>query len=124
MTTPAVKVKVNPLPAGQPASFGGGVGNFGISARLTTDNLKTHDAASLVITVSGRGNVALLEEPKVNFPPDFEVYDTKTTENTDKSNGGTSGSKSFEYPSSREATETSRSIRWNIPTMMSMPVNM
>ena len=98
VTTPAVKVKVNPLPAGQPASFGGGVGNFGISARLTTDNLKTHDAASLVITVSGRGNVALLEEPKVNFPPDFEAYDTKTTENTDKSNGGTSGSKSFEYP--------------------------
>lgn len=98
VTTPAVKVKVNPLPAGQPASFGGGVGNFGISARLTTDNLKTHDAASLIITVSGRGNVALLEEPKVNFPPDFEVYDTKTTENTDKGNGGTSGSKSFEYP--------------------------
>ena len=98
VTTPAVKVKVNPLPAGQPASFGGGVGNFGISARLTTDNLKTHDAASLIITVSGRGNVALLEEPKVNFPPDFEVYDTKTTENTDKSTGGTSGSKSFEYP--------------------------
>lgn len=98
VTTPAVKVKVNPLPAGQPASFGGGVGNFGISARLTTDNLKTHDAASLIITVSGRGNVALLEEPKVNFPPDFEVYDTKTTENTDKSNSGTSGSKSFEYP--------------------------
>lgn len=98
VTTPAVKVKVNPLPSGQPASFGGGVGNFGISARLTTDNLKTHDAASLIITVSGRGNVALLEEPKVNFPPDFEVYDTKTTENTDKSNGGTSGSKSFEYP--------------------------
>lgn len=98
VTTPAVKVKVNPLPAGQPASFGGGVGNFGISARLTTDNLKTHDAASMIITVSGRGNVALLEEPKVNFPPDFEVYDTKTTENTDKSNGGTSGSKSFEYP--------------------------
>ena len=98
VTTPAVKVKVNPLPAGQPASFGGGVGNFGISARLTSDNIKTHDAASLIITVSGRGNVALLEEPKVNFPPDFEVYDTKTTENTDKSTGSTSGSKSFEYP--------------------------
>lgn len=98
VTTPAVKVKVNSLPAGQPASFGGGVGNFGISARLTSDNLKTHDAASLIITVSGRGNVALLEEPKVNFPPDFEVYDAKTTENTDKSTGGTSGSKSFEFP--------------------------
>ena len=98
VTTPALKVKVNPLPAGQPASFGGGVGDFSISARLTTDSLKTHDAASLVLTVSGRGNVTLLEEPKVSFPPDFEVYDTKTTENTDKGNGGISGSKSFEYP--------------------------
>ena len=98
ITTPAVKVKVNPLPAGQPASFGGGVGSFGISARLSSDELKAHDAGSLVITLSGRGNVSLLEEPKVSFPPDFEVYDTKTTENTDKSNGGTSGSKSFEFP--------------------------
>ena len=51
-----------------------------------------------MITVSGKGNVALLEAPKVNFPPDFEVYDTKTTQNTDKSNGGTTGSKTFEYP--------------------------
>ena len=98
VTTPAVKVKVNPLPAGQPSSFGGGVGSFGISARLSSDSIKTHDAASLIITVSGRGNVALLEEPKVSFPPDFEVYDTKTTENTDKSSGGVSGSKTFEYP--------------------------
>ena len=98
VVTPAAKIKVDPLPAGQPASFGGGVGSFGISARLTSDDIKTHDAASLVITVSGRGNVALLEEPKVNFPPDFEVYDTKTTENTDKSNGGISGSKTFEFP--------------------------
>ncbi len=98
VVTPAAKMKVDPLPVGQPASFGGGVGSFGISARLTSDDIKTHDAASLVITVSGRGNVALLEEPKVNFPPDFEVYDTKTTENTDKSNGGISGSKTFEFP--------------------------
>ena len=98
VSTSALRVKVNPLPAGQPASFGGGVGSFGISARLSSDELKTHDAGSLVITISGRGNVSLLEEPKVSFPPDFEVYDTKTTENTDKSNGGTSGSKSFEFP--------------------------
>ena len=98
VTTPAVRVKVNPLPAGQPASFGGGVGSFGISARVSSEELKTHDAGSLVVTISGRGNVSLLEEPKVSFPPDFEVYDTKSTENTDKSNGGTSGSKSFEFP--------------------------
>lgn len=98
VTSPGVTVKVNPLPAGQPASYGGGVGNFNVSAKLTANEMKTHDAASLIVTVSGRGNVALLEAPKVNFPPDFEVYDMKTTENTDKSAGGVSGSKTFEFP--------------------------
>ena len=91
-------VKVSPLPAGAPSSFGGGVGAFSISARLSKDSLKTHDAASLLVTVSGKGNVSLLDAPKINFPPDFECYDVKTTENTDKSNGRISGSKTFEYP--------------------------
>lgn len=98
VTTPAVHVHVNPLPSGAPATFGGGVGSFRISASLSKDQLKMHEATSLTVTVSGRGNVSLLEAPKVNFPADMDVYDTKTTENTDKTTGGTSGSKVFEYP--------------------------
>ena len=98
VTTPAVHVHVNPLPFGAPATFGGGVGSFRISASLSKDQLKMHEATSLTVTVSGRGNVSLLEAPKVNFPADMDVYDTKTTENTDKTTGGTSGSKVFEYP--------------------------
>ena len=98
VTTPAVHVHVNPLPSGAPATFGGGVGSFRISASLSKDQLKMHEATSLTVTVSGRGNVSLLESPKVNFPADMDVYDTKTTENTDKTTGGTSGSKVFEYP--------------------------
>ena len=98
VTTPAVHVHVNPLPSGAPATFGGGVGSFRISASLSKDQLKMYEATSLTVTVSGRGNVSLLEAPKVNFPADMDVYDTKTTENTDKTTGGTSGSKVFEYP--------------------------
>lgn len=91
VTTDAVTIHVSGLPAGAPASFKGGVGTgFKISASLSRDTLKTHDAASLVVTVTGKGNTALLEAPKVNFPPDFEVYDVKTTD--------VSGGKSFEYP--------------------------
>jgi len=96
VSTKAATLHVTPLPAGAPASFGGGVGEFSVQARLSKDSLKTHDAASLIITLSGKGNIALLEAPKVNFPPDFEAYDVKTSVNTDKS--GTSGSKTFEYP--------------------------
>ncbi len=91
-----VTVNVSPLPAGAPASFGGGVGQFTMSAKLSKDVLKTHDAASLVVTISGNGNVSLLEAPKVNFPLDMEVYDTKVSDKVDKS--GTSGSKIYEFP--------------------------
>jgi len=90
VSTPAVTVHVSGLPAGAPSSFGGGVGKFNINAELSKDSLKTHDAASLKITINGSGNVALLEAPKVNFPPDFEVYDVKTSDGA--------RSKTFEYP--------------------------
>jgi len=98
VTTEAHTIKVTPLPAGAPASFGGGVGSFTISASLSRDSLKAHDAASLFVTLSGKGNVTLLEAPKVALPPDFEHYDVKITDNVDKSAGKTSGSRTFEYP--------------------------
>ena len=46
--------------------------------------------------MTGKGNVSLVEAPKISFPPDFEAYDVKATSATDKS--GTNGSKTFEYP--------------------------
>lgn len=88
--TPQFKVHVSALPAGAPASFGGGVGRFSLKASLSRDSLKTHDAASLRVTVTGTGNLALLEAPRVSFPPDFEVYDVKTTD--------IRGGRTFEYP--------------------------
>ena len=94
-TKPAT-VTVSPLPVGAPASFAGGVGEFKISANVSKDTLKTHEAASLLLTVSGRGNVSLLETPKVSFPPDMEVYDTKVSDKIDKS--ALTGSRTYEYP--------------------------
>ena len=91
-----VDVKVSPLPAGTPASFGGGVGKFSMSAKMSKDSLKTHEAASVIITIAGTGNITLLEAPKVVLPPDMEAYDTKISEKIDK--GGRNGSKTYEYP--------------------------
>lgn len=98
ISTPAYKINVSPLPSGAPASFKGGVGKFSITAELSKDSLRTHDAASLIVRISGKGNVSLLEEPDVVFPPDFEVYDTKVSESVDKASGGVSGSKTYEFP--------------------------
>lgn len=96
ISTPALQVKVRDLPAGAPASFAGGVGDFKVTARLSKDGIRSNEAASLIVTVSGNGNLSMLEAPKVNFPPDFEVYDLKSSDKTSAS--GTSGSKTFEYP--------------------------
>ena len=96
VATQPVTMNVSPLPAGAPASFAGGVGQFRISAKVSRDTLKTHEAASLLVTVSGTGNVSLLEAPKIVFPPDMEVYDTKVSEKIDKN--GLSGSKFYEFP--------------------------
>ena len=96
VSTKPVTVTVSPLPAGAPASFAGGVGEFRISAKVSKDTLKAHEAASLVVTVSGKGNVSLLEAPRVNFPPDMEVYDTKVSDRIDKT--GLSGSRIYEFP--------------------------
>ncbi|MBP5572146.1 MAG: BatD family protein [Bacteroidales bacterium] len=90
VSTKPVTIHVSALPQPQPASFCGGVGKFSIKTMVTRDSLATHDAASLVVTVSGKGNLALIQAPKVNFPPDFEVYDVKSTDKD--------GSRVFEYP--------------------------
>ena len=98
VSTPSYTINVSALPSGAPASFKGGVGQFSISASLSKDSLRTHDAASLIVRITGKGNVSLLEEPDVVFPPDFEVYDTKVSESIDKASGGISGSKTYEFP--------------------------
>ena len=96
ISTPEIKVSVRELPAGAPASFKGGVGSFKISAQLSKGEIKSNDAASLTVTVSGNGNVSMLEAPKINFPPDFEVYDLKSSDKI--ASDGASGSKTFEFP--------------------------
>ncbi|MCF0167565.1 MAG: protein BatD, partial [Bacteroidales bacterium] len=96
VSTGAVTVNVKGLPAGAPASFKGGVGEYRISAQMSADSVKTNEAASLKITIAGNGNISMLEAPKVEFPGDFEVYDIKSTENVTAN--GASGTKTFEYP--------------------------
>ena len=89
-------INVRPLPT-KPASFTGGVGRFTLDAKVDKSTAKTNDAITLKVNIEGNGNLKLLEAPKINFPPDFDTYDPKVTLNTKASDGGVSGSKTFEY---------------------------
>ena len=94
----ALTIDVKPLPSsGKPADFSGAVGNFDFSSSLDKTELKANEAINLKFTVSGTGNVELIDKVNVKFPPGFEVYDPKITKNVQASQNGVSGTKSFEY---------------------------
>ena len=98
LSTNSTKINVSPLPAGAPASFGGGVGDFSMKVKLSRDSLKAHEAGSLTVEISGSGNLNLIETPKVELPADFEQYDVKTNNSYANGASGMSGKKVFEYP--------------------------
>jgi hypothetical protein len=93
-----IKIRVKDLPDGAPASFNGGVGNFKIEAQVSRNQLVANDAVNFIVKISGTGNLKLINAPKVDFPPDFEVYDTKITESIKNGVDGTSGTRQFEIP--------------------------
>jgi len=97
VVSPKVKISVKDLPSNSPASFNGAVGSLNMKAEIDKLEAKTNDAITLKVTISGDGNLKLLNEPKIEFPTDFEVYDAKITDKISNNANGSSGSKTFEY---------------------------
>lgn len=96
IVTPKVVINVLPLPA-KPAGFSGGVGEFNISSAINSTDVKTNDAVTIKLTISGAGNMKLIKTPEVKFPQDFEIYDPKVTNNFNISQAGLTGTQTIEY---------------------------
>jgi len=92
-----LKLNVKPLPGNQPAGFTGAVGKFQISGNANLDHVKTNDAITFTVTVSGKGNLKLIEKVNSEFPPAFDVFDPLRKARLDNNNQGKSGKLSFEY---------------------------
>lgn len=91
----SVNITVLPLPEGKPTSFTGGVGQLKFDVTVDKTEIKANEPITLKVTISGTGNMKFVDAPRINFPPDFEIYDPKISTNL---NGTTvSGSKTFEY---------------------------
>ena len=98
LTSNSFVLEVKSLPeANKPASFAGAVGNYNFKSDIDMTELKTNEAFTLTYTVSGTGNIELLQMPEPVFPPDFEVYDPKISTSTDVTANGLSGTKKAEY---------------------------
>jgi len=98
LNTNSITINITPLPtSNRPGDFSGAVGNFNFNASIDKTELKANEAINLKFTVSGTGNVELVDKINVTFPPDFEVYDPKISKNINTSGNGVSGRKTFEY---------------------------
>jgi len=94
----SLTLNVKELPQeNKPASFNGAVGKFTFAAKIDRTKLKVNDAITETITISGSGNLELVEAPVIKFPADFETYDPKVTSRIRTSGGGVSGYKKFDY---------------------------
>ncbi len=93
----SVKINVEPLPQNKPFNFSGAVGNFNLTASLDKPNVKSNEALTLQVKLSGNGNLKYINPINIDFPADFDVYDPKTTENIKYSDNGAFGNKTFEY---------------------------
>lgn len=96
LTSNSINVNVKPLPEA-PEGFAGGVGRFDVKAKSDLTELHANEAFTYSVTVSGRGNLSLLEPPIINFPKGMEVYEPRVIDEINKGDNGLSGSRTFEW---------------------------
>jgi len=90
----SLKINVKPLPPGAPSTFTGAVGSYTITSSITSPEINVNDPLTLKYTIKGTGNIKLVNEIKVEFPPDIETYEPVLGTSMD---GPVKGSRSFEY---------------------------
>lgn len=93
----SVSLNVLPLPQPQPEGFSGAVGKFSVESRLIGNSFRTNDPATLIYTISGTGNIKYLQEPKIDFPSEFELYSPKSDIQAAVSGNNVTGKMTVEY---------------------------
>jgi hypothetical protein len=91
-------ISVKPLPeANKPNDFKNAVGSFTFNSSIDQTSVKANEPVNLKFTISGKGNLKLIDNLNIEFPPDLETYDPKTNDNIISNSAGISGSRTFEY---------------------------
>jgi hypothetical protein len=68
---------IDPPTEGRPSNFTGAVGHFRVTAQFEPPTGATGQPVTLRVRVEGQGNAKLIELPKLDLPPTFEIYDQK-----------------------------------------------
>ena len=74
-----ITINVSELPF-PPANFNGAVGDMKITSSLDKTTINANEAINYKITITGTGNLELIEPLNIQFPEDFEVYEPEISD--------------------------------------------
>ena len=90
-------ISIQPLPIPQPAGFDGAVGQFTAAVRISTNNFRTNEPATLTYSINGTGNIKYIKDAIIDFPSEFEQYTPNHTVDAEMKGNNVSGSSITEY---------------------------
>lgn len=97
MITNPVTINVNAFPSGKPSSFKGAVGSFTFTPTISTQEIRANEPITVTLKISGTGNQKLIQNPEVEFPTNFELYDPTIVNDLTAGPNGLSGTRTVEY---------------------------
>lgn len=93
------RIKAKPLPeTGRPPDFGGGVGDFRVSAALNKDSSAAGEPLSLSFRITGTGNLGFIGAPAAPAVPGVKLLAPEIRDNLSRSGGRVGGTREFVYP--------------------------
>jgi hypothetical protein len=92
-----IKINVKDLPEGAPENFNGAVGQFELKSSVDKKTADANEAINYKLTLSGNGNIHLIDNIPVNFPANFESYDPQKKDKTFNTKNGIAGKIEFEH---------------------------
>lgn len=93
----SASIEIKPLPSPRPAGFTNAVGQFQVESRLVGNTFKTNDPATLMYTITGKGNIKYIQEPTIDFPAEMEQYTPKSDISGEVTGATVSGKMSIDY---------------------------
>jgi hypothetical protein len=91
-------LEVKELPErNKPASFRGTVGTFTFSAQLSAETTEVGEPIELSLSISGAGNLKLIDKPQLQLPPGLELFEPEVSGTISVSAAGMSGKRIYKY---------------------------
>lgn len=83
LQTDPIEIEVKPLPDDAPPDFEGAVGLFTIDAEVSNDLAKVDEPITLLVILTGQGNISTAPDPLWPDMPEWRVFDAQANTLTD-----------------------------------------